>query len=307
MGSAPKTLIQAVQYFSDNRTCVEFVKNLRWSDGVVTCPRCESNHVKELSTRQIWKCYGCKKQFSVKVGTIFEQSPIGLDKWLTAMWLISNARNGVSSCEIARSIGVTQKTAWFLMHRIREAMANGTFLKLQGVVESDETYIGGSDKNKHVWERIQNIKNRANRTPKTAVMGMVERGGRVIAKVIDHADTNTLIGNVVANVDATATVYTDDLAAYNKLGKLYKKHESVNHKWEYVRGAAHTNTIEGYWSLFKRTLKGTYIHVEPFHLERYLTEQGFRYNLRKGDDFGRFETSVSQIFGARLTWRELTA
>lgn len=302
MGKAPKTLIEAVQYFADSKNCVEFVKKLRWPDGKVICPRCTSENVKELSTRQIFKCYGCKKQFSVKVGTIFEQSPLPLSKWLPAMWIIAGAKNGVSSCEIARSLGVCQKTAWFMMHRIREAMQNGSFVKLNGVVEADETYVGGKIGNKHVWERMKSQQGK--KSNKTIVMGMVERGGRVTTKVLDDTTGNRLVSEILNNVDTKATVYTDDLNAYGPLGKVYK-HEQVNHKWEYVRGEAHTNTIEGYWSLFKRTLKGTYIHMAPFHLERYLTEQGFRYNTRKGDDAYRFETAVSQIFGQRLTWKQL--
>lgn len=303
MAQLPTTLLQAIQYFSDDRKCFEFVKNLHWPDGNVTCSHCGSQHVKELSTRPLFKCYDCKKQTSVRVGTIFEDSPLPLQKWLTAMWLVMNCKNGVSSHEISRSIGVTQKTAWFLLMRIREAMRSGSFVKLAGVVEADETYLGMKVKNMHVRKRMKS--QQGAKGNKTIVMGMVERGGRVVAKVLDDTKGNRLQAEVLNTVEHGATLYTDDLNAYKGLGKVYT-HESVNHNWEYVRGNAHTNTIEGYWSLFKRTLRGTYIHMAPFHLDRYLDEQGMRYDLRKGTDGSRFQTVASQVIGRRLTWNELT-
>ncbi|MFI5201105.1 MAG: IS1595 family transposase [Candidatus Kapaibacterium sp.] len=296
----PKTLLEAVQYFSDNRTCVEFVRNLHWPDGNATCFHCGSAHVKALSNSQLWKCYDCKKKFSVKMGTIFEKSPLPLSKWLPAMWLLMNAKNGVSSCEIARSIGVCQKTAWFMMHRIREAMRNGSFLKLSGVVEADETFIGGNDSNRHA------DKKHGGRESKSIVMGMVQRKGNVVSKVIDNTLGATMKNELRKHVAEESVLYTDESNSYNGLGGKYYR-DSVNHfEKEFVRGDVHTNTIENYWSLFKRTLKGTYIHVAPFHLDRYLDEQAIRYNLRKGDDGSRFEQVASQTIGRRLTWKELT-
>jgi transposase-like protein len=300
---APTTLIAAVRHFEDHKVCVEFVKRLHWPDGKVTCPRCKATHVKELATRQIWKCYGCKKQFSVKVGTIFEDSALPLSKWLIAMWLIANAKNGISSCEIGRSIGVGQKTAWFVMHRIRAAMANGTFRKLRGEVEVDETYIGGLEKNRHA---SQVKRYHAGGSGKTIVFGAVERGGHVTAKVVDSRSARSLQGSVLDTVEKGAKLYSDEATQYKALGKVYE-HEFVNHsQGEYVKGNTHTNGIESFWALFKRGLKGTYIHVAPFHLDRYLSEQTFRFDLRKNNDFGRFEAVTDRVFGQRLTWKELT-
>jgi len=297
--NSPLTLIAAVRHFEDSRVCIDFVKRLHWPDGKVTCPRCESTKVKEMQTRQLFKCYACKRQFSVKVGTIFEQSPLPLSKWLIAMWLIANAKNGISSCEIGRAIGVGQKTAWFLMHRIRTAMANKTFRKLAGVIEADESFMGGSDFNRHA-----NKKRGAG--AKTVVFGAVERGGNVIAKVVDAASELHLKAAVRESIERESVLYTDQSDAYNNLGREFYR-DTINHsKGEYVRGDVHTNSIESYWALFKRTIKGTYIHTAPFHLDRYLSEQAFRFDLRKSDDSGRFHTVADRVFGQRLTWKELT-
>jgi len=260
--------------------------------------------VKELRTRQIWKCYDCKKQFSVKVGTIFEDSPLPLNKWLIAIWMLTNCRNGISSCEIERTIGVTQKTAWFMMHRIREAMAAGTIEKLSGTVEADETFVGGKDVNRHA-----NKKRRMNPysdPDKAVVMGMVERGGKVVAKVVDNTKAHSLKKEIRKHVTPGSILFTDNFASYDGLHSEYYR-SVVNHaNGEYVRGDVHTNNIENYWSLVKRMIKGTYIHVSPEHLDRYLDEQALRYNVRIGDEGNRFEATVKGIFDRRLTWNELT-
>jgi transposase-like protein len=299
----PKTLIEAVTYFADAKTCMEYMKNLHWPDGNITCPRCWSSHVKTIGgKRPMWKCYGCEKRFGPKVGTIFEKSPLSLSKWLLTVWLISNAKNGVSSCEISRSIGVCQKTAWFMLHRIREAMRNGSFKKLTGIVEADETFIGGKDKNRHANKK-RHIQGHGDTT---IVLGMIERGGRVVATVVDSVGAIDLNPAIRKHVEEGSVLYTDSLNSYKSLDKSYK-HGSVNHnKGEYVRGEISTNKIENYWSLFKRTVKGTYIHVAPFHLDRYLDEQGFRYVERKGTDGTRFQQLSGQLLGRRLTWKELT-
>ncbi len=304
MQTVPKTLLEVIRYFSDKKNCVEFVKNLRWPDGSVACPKCGTLKVKELATRQIWQCgeKGCRKQFSVKVGTIFEDSALTLDKWLIAMWMISTCRNGVSSYEIARSLGITQKSAWFLLHRVRECMRRGTVTKLTGTVEVDETYIGGLEKNKHSWKKVHggNIGN------KVIAMGLVERDGDVIAKVVDDTTYTSLSKEIELHVEKDAKLYTDEWRSYMKLGATYD-HFVVNHgAKEYVRGNVHTNTIESFWSLLKRGLKGTYIHVAPFHLDRYIDEQALRFNLRKGSEFNRLEVVTAQSIGRRLTWNELT-
>lgn len=299
----PKTLQQAIQYFSDKDVCLNFVASMLWTDGIAVCPHCGNDTTSFLSTRRIWKCKACKKQFSVKVGTIFEDSPIGLDKWLTAMWLIVGAKNGISSYEVHRAIGVTQKTAWFMLHRLRLAMQSGSFEKLSGNVEVDETFIGGKAKNMHKAKREAIIQGRGS-VGKTAVVGMLERKGRVLAKVIERTDRETLHAEVKNNVEKDSNLFTDEWRSYRGLDEEYI-HEVINHGVEYVRGHIHTNGIENFWALLKRTLKGTYVSVEPFHLNRYLDEQMFRFNERKGKDQDRFISIAKSIGGKRLTYKEL--
>ncbi|MBC7933310.1 MAG: IS1595 family transposase [Rubrivivax sp.] len=300
----PKTLQEAVIYFSDLDTCNTFMAQIRWPDGV-TCPYCASKAVSYLSTRRKWKCMAkeCHKQFSVKVGTVMEDSPIGLDKWLAAVWLITNAKNGISSYEIMRALGVTQKTGWFLLHRIRLAMQTGTFEKLSGQVEADETYIGGLARNMHRSERGRKITGTGG-SGKIAVMGLLERDGKVRAKVIGDATQLTLHAEVRNNVEQGAELFTDGWKGYSGLHQEYI-HQVIDHAEKYVDGQIHTNGIENFWSLLKRGLKGTYVSVEPFHLFRYLDEQTFRFNERKGKDADRFVKTVRQIAGKRLTFDEL--
>lgn len=304
----PKTLQQAVRFFSDDETCIEFIASRRWVDGKAICPKCGSDNNTFMATRRTWQCKNkeCKKQFSVKVGTIFEDSPIGLDKWLTAMWLIVNAKNGISSYEIHRVIGVTQKTAWFMLHRIRIALENGSLEKLSGEVECDETYIGGAAKNMHRSKREKKIKGRG-MNDKTAVMGMLSRTlpRKVTATVIPWADTVTLNENIEANIESGSTVITDGHGGYRKMSEAYR-HEVINHAVEYVRGNVHTNSIENFWSLLKRSIKGTYVSVEPFHLQKYVEEQVFRFNERKENDQTRFLTALNSVNGKRLTYSDLT-
>jgi transposase-like protein len=299
----PKTLQAAINYFSDKDVCFNFMVSMRWADGIAICQHCGNDKTSFLSTRRIWKCKACKKQFSVKMGTIFEDSPIGLDKWLTAMWLIVNAKNGISSYEIHRAIGVTQKTAWFMAHRIRLAMENGSFEKLSGNVEVDETFIGGKAKNMHAAKRKAIIQGRGS-VGKTAVMGLLERKGRVLAKVIEKTDRETLHAEVKNHVEKDSNLFTDEWRSYRGLDEEYI-HQVINHGIEYVKGNVHTNGIENFWALLKRTIKGTYVSVEPFHLERYLAEQTFRFNERKGKDKDRFIGVLKAVSGKRLTYDEL--
>ncbi len=299
----PKTLQEAIKFFADDLACINFVASLRWSDGIAVCPKCESDKTSFLSTRKIWKCKTCKKQFSIKVGTIFEDSPIGLDKWLMAIWMIANCKNGVSSYEIHRAIGITQKSAWFMLHRIRLAMQNGSFDKLSGNVEVDETFIGGKAKNMHKSKREAIIKGRGS-IGKTAVMGLLERKGRVRAKVIEKTDKATLHNEVKENVEQGSNLFTDEWRSYQGLNDDYV-HEVINHSIEYVKGNVHTNGIENFWSLLKRTIKGTYVSVEPFHLGKYIDEQVFRYNEKKMTDKDRFMQMIGSITGKRLTYAEL--
>ncbi|HEX9928841.1 MAG TPA: IS1595 family transposase [Pyrinomonadaceae bacterium] len=299
----PTTLQQAITYFSDKDVCFNFMVSMRWADGVAICQHCGNDQTSFLSTRKIWKCKACKKQFSVKMGTIFEESPIGLDKWLTAMWLIVNAKNGISSYELHRAIGVTQKTAWFMLHRIRLALQNGTFEKLAGDVECDETFVGGKAKNMHKSKREKVIKGRGS-VGKTAVMGMLERKGNVRAKVIESVDRETLHSEIKEQVETGSNLFTDEWRSYQGLDEAYV-HEVINHSIEYVRDNVHTNGIENFWSLLKRTISGTYVSVEPYHLAKYVEEQVFRYNERKGKDKDRFVKALSQISDKRLTYKEL--
>lgn len=298
----PTTLQEAITYFNDPEIAHNFMVGFRWPDGVV-CPRCESKEHSYLSTRRVWKCKSCKKQFSVKVGTIFEDSPISLSKWLVAMWVIVNAKNGVSSYELHRSIGVTQKTAWFMLHRIRLAMQTGAFTKLSGEVEVDETYVGGKAKNMHKDKREEKIKGRG-AAGKAVVMGMIERRGEVRAKTILDTKMTTLQSEVHKNVELGSEVFTDSFPSYNGLSSDYA-HAVVDHTVTYVDGKVHTNSLENFWSLFKRCINGTYISVEPEHLTRYVDEEVFRFNNRKDKDRGRFEKAVGSVQGRRLTYKEL--
>lgn len=300
---APETLLEAIRYFSDPDVCVRYVAAMRWPKGP-TCPRCGGLDHSYLTTRRLWKCKACKRQFSVKVGTIFEDSPIGLDKWLAAIWMIANAKNGVSSHEVARSLGITQKSAWFLLHRIRLAMQTRTFEKATGEVEVDETFIGGAARFMHMDVRARKIKHRGP-SDKTAVLGILERGGEVRAMQVDDVKKRTLAPRIREHVAAGSAIYTDDHMSYDDLHEDYA-HEVVDHAERYVNGQVHTNGMENFWSLLKRGLKGTYISVEPFHLFRYLDEQVFRFNRRKYNDHARFLLVLQSVAGRRLTFSGLT-
>jgi transposase-like protein len=302
----PKTLQDAIVFFSDDMICINFVAALRWKGEEPVCPNCGGQDHSFLQTRKIWKCKNkeCRKQFSVKYNTIFEDSPLGLDKWLTAIWMIANCKNGVSSYEIHRAIGITQKSAWFMLHRIRLAMAAGSFEKLSGEVEADETYVGGLGINMHAKKKKEIGLKFGGKSHKTAVMGMVERKGRVRAKVIARADAPTMLEQIAENIEPGSTVHTDAHGGYRYMSDEYI-HEVVNHLHEYVRGNVHTNTIENFWSLLKRTIKGTYVSVAPEHLPAYVEEQSFRYNGRKGKDLDRFLLLIESISGKRLTYAEL--
>lgn len=307
--SLPKTLQEAIVYFSDTDRCIAYAIKLRWAKGI-DCPRCGSTEHSYISTRRIWFCKGCKKQFTIKVGTIMEDSPIGLDKWMTAAWLICNCKNGISSYEIARDLGLSQKTAWFLDHRIRAAMQNGSFDKFSGHVEADETFIGGKARNMHAGKRALRITGTGGKD-KTPVMGILERGGKVRTSVIPNRKKNALQSEVRKHVEAGSALYTDALLSYDGLAGEYA-HKVVDHAVRYVDGKIHTNGLENFWSLLKRGINGTYVSVESYHLFRYLDEQSFRYNNRKSEDgepmsdAARFELVMGNVFGKRLTWNQLT-
>jgi transposase-like protein len=315
MSNEPKSLQEAIVYFSNPDNCIAHLVAQRWPDGIVKCPTCGNDKVNYRAHRRTWTCssHHAKREFSIKVGTMMEDSPIGLDKWLTATWLLTNCKNGISSYEIARDVKVSQKAAWFMLHRIRLAMQDESFgSKLGGnggEVEADETFIGGKARNMHKSKRERRITGTGGKD-KTAVMGLLERGGKVRAKVISSRKKKELQAEVRKHVEAGAALYTDSLPSYNGLSSEYA-HAVVDHAVEYVNGRIHTNGLENFWSLLKRGINGTYVSIEPFHLFRYLDEQSFRYNNRATpknplNDSDRFNRVTSQFVGKRLTFAELT-
>jgi transposase-like protein len=319
----PKTLQQAIQFFSDYENCRQFMIAVRWSDGKVRCPYCNSEKVTYLEKARLYRCYGKhpKQKFSLKIGTVYEDSPVPLEKWLPATWLLANCRNGISSYEIGRAIGVTQKSAWFMMHRIRLAMQTGSFVKMGGPgseVESDETFVGGKARNMSAKRRTQfriareTSMGDAALVNKTAVWGVLDRESRTVrATVVPKVNRASLQTAVLDQVAPGSKIYTDEAKVYRSLPNDYV-HEFVNHMERYVNGQVHTNGLENFWSLLKRGLNGTYVAVEPFHLHRYLDEQMFRFNNRKDEngrrlsDAERFTLALSQIAGKRLTFAEVT-
>lgn len=307
---SPTTLQQAIQFFGDSENCRRFMIAVRWPDGKVRCPQCDSDKVTYLETARLYRCYGDhpRQKFSLKVGTVFEDSPIGLDKWLPAVWLLVNCKNGISSYEVARDLGVTQKSAWFMLHRIRLAVQSRSFRKLGGgssEVEADETFIGGKARNMHLSKRQRRITGTGGKD-KTAVMGILERGGHVRAAVVESRRRKVLQEQVRNHVAVGTALYTDALPSYDGLAEDFA-HKVIDHAEKYVDGRIHTNGLENFWSLLKRGISGTYVSVEPFHLFRYLDEQTFRYNNRKEmNDADRFRSALSQIVGKRLTYAGLT-
>jgi transposase-like protein len=312
---SPKTLLEAIQWFSNEQVCIDAVAAMRWPQGVV-CAACGADEPYYLKAAKRWKCRECRGQFSVKVNSIFEDSPISLTKWLPALWLLVNCKNGVSSYEIARDLAITQKSAWFVLHRLRLALRARDFgLKLGdgGPVEMDETFVGGKIKNMHASKvakrKFGNTGWQGGRG-KAVVMGMLERGGEVRAAVVESRIKKNISPVINANVKDGSHVITDEHVIYMDLHKTYV-HEVINHMEGYVREHIHTNGIENFWSLLKRGLNGTYGNVEPYHLQAYVEEQVFRFNNRATkdnplDDADRFLLALSQVANKRLTYAELT-
>lgn len=306
----PKTLLEAVRHFSDLNVCHDYMTKLKFPTGEITCPKCGGKNVGEIASRRMFQCrsQGCRKQFSAKVGTIFEDSPLGLDKWFVCVWFIANAKNGISSMEVHRALGVTQKTAWFMLHRIRMAMRSKTFKKLSGEVESDETFIGGAAKNMHKSRRERMIQGRGP-VGKAIVHGLLERGkddkpSQVKCVVVPNTEAETLVPQIAQNVERGSAVYTDAHASYGSLADRWV-HGWVDHLTRYVIGRVYTNGLENFWSLLKRGIRGTYIHVSAFHLGAYVDEQVFRFNERLDDDAGRFRLLMELLIGRRITYRRL--
>jgi transposase-like protein len=313
----PQTLQQAILYFADPANCREYLVARRWPNGVA-CPRCGSGNVLFLEKYNRWHCREKHDapQFTLKTGTVFEDSPVGLDKWLTALWLVVNCKNGISSYEISRDLKVTQKTAWFMLHRLREALKDDRTHKFGfgGPVEGDETYVGPNPAKMHKSRKAK-VQARdgmkGGMVGKTAVQGLLDRELRQVrTRVLKDVKRETLQNTILENVTPFAKVYTDEATVYDNLGKNFI-HKVVNHTQEYVKGQVHTQGIDNYWSLLKRTLRGTYVAVEPFHLDRYCDEQAFRFNNRATKDnpltdADRFALAATQIVGKRLTYKELT-
>ena len=318
----PKTLQEAIAYFTNPDNCIAYLVPRLWPNGV-KCPTCGRKDPVFLATQRRWQCKSvhAKRQFSAKVGTVFEDSAIPLEKWLPAVWALVNDKNGISSWELHRMLGVTQKTAWFMLHRIRLGLAGRTdrfgtpkIGNSEGGsgVEVDETFIGGQKKNMHADKKVR-YEARGGASGKTIVMGMLDRDLREVrAKIVPNVKRETLQAEVLRDVKHGSRVYTDEAVGYDKLHYRFV-HDVVNHMECYVNGQVHTNGIENFWSLLKRTLRGTYVAVEPYHLQRYVDEQVFRFNNRGGKkkedritDAERFSKALSQIVGKRLTYAELT-
>ena len=310
----PKTLIEAVRYFSDLDIAHAFFVTVRWPDNVVRCPHCGAEGAKYLANYRRYECKNkhAKRQFTVKVGTIMEDSPMSLDKWAVAFWLEANAKNSISSYEIHRALGITQKSAWFMQHRIRLAMQAGSFDKLggegSGGVEADETYIGGKAEFMHASKRKRVVTGTgAFGSGKAAVMGLLERhaerGSRVRTHVITSTSRKTIQPIIRQHVEPGTPLYTDALSSYRGMEEFI--HQFIDHAEKYVEGNVHTNGLENFWSLFKRCIKGTHVSVDPAHLFRYLDAECFRFNNRGTNDAGRFLMAVDGIVGKRVTYKEL--
>ncbi len=307
MASEPKTLQEAMIFFADADNALNYFVAKRWPNGVI-CPKCGSSEVHFLANQKRWECKGKhpKRQFSAKVGSIFEDSAIPLEKWLCAVWMITNCKNGISSWELHRALGVTQKTAWFMLHRVRLGMQVKHTGKLSGEVEVDESFIGGKARNMHQDVKARKIQGRRGPQGKAIVAAVLERGGKVRATVVDKRKKKQLQAIVREHVEPKSALYSDALKSYDGLDGEFV-HQVVDHAVEYVNENVHTNGLENFWSLLKRGINGTYVSVEPYHLFRYVDEQSFRYNNRKDmNDGERFSAVLSQLAGKRLTWNELT-
>lgn len=298
-----KSILELINYFDTEAKCVEYLAFQRWGDNP-TCPHCSHDKVYELKGKnKRFKCASCRKQFSVRVGTIFEDSKISLKKWFTAIWLVTSHKKGISSLQLHRDINVTQKTAWFMLQRIRYALSYDFTDSLEGEVEADETYVGGKNKNRHNCKKIPQSQGRSSKD-KTPVLGMVQRNGVLTAKTVEDVKAETLTREIINNVKESATIFTDEWLGYTSLKRIYD-HSIVKHnKGEYVNGRIHTNTIEGFWSLLKRGIVGIYHFTSKKHLQKYVDEFVFRYNTRDFSESTRFDFYLNNCEG-RLTYTQL--
>lgn len=293
------------EFFKDEETCRKYLEQHRWTDGKPVCPFCNSDKVYKLKDNKTYKCANsdCYKKFTVTVGTIFENTKIPLSKWFVAMYILTSHTKGISSLQLGKDIGVTQKTAWFINHRIREMLKDKAPELLENMVEVDETLVGGKEKNKHKDKRVKGTQGRSNET-KTVMFGLLERGGDVQAQKVDDVKKKTLQPIINEKVKEGTTIVTDEWKAYKKLSDKFE-HLLVNHKsGVYVNGIAHTNTIEGFWSLFKRGILGIYHSVSDKHIDKYVTEFAARYNNRKISEVERFNLFLENCEG-RLRYDDL--
>lgn len=300
-----KNIIEVLDYFKDEETCKKLLELQRWG-GKPICPHCGCDKV--YRTNRGYRCSDktCFKKFSVTVGTIFENSKIKLRLWFTAIYICTSNKKGVSSHQLSRDLGVTQKTAWFILQRVREMLKENAPQLLNDIVEIDETYVGGKARNKHAWQRKLIRERGTGYIDKTMVFGILQRKSKVLTHVVSRNDGNVLkpiIRNIVEN---GTIVMTDGFGAYAGLDKDYQ-HEVINHhKGEYFREGFHTNTIEGFWSILKRGIVGIYHHVSPEHLHRYCNEFSYRYNTRSQTDTERFVNVLKRVDSGSLTYNKLT-
>lgn len=293
---------ELIKTFSSELSCIKHLANLRWN-GKPKCPYCKHDKVYVFTSGKKFKCASCRKIFSVRVGTIFEDSKISLKKWFIAIYLEANHKKGISSHQLHRDVGVTQKTAWFMLHRIREAIRTKTFTKLSGIVEIDETFIGGKFGNMHrsIREKFNGKFYSAN---KTTILGLLQRNGNVLAIPIPKASKKFIVPLVHNNIEQQSILYTDGGSSYVHINPVYKQHSVIHKMEECVRGDVHTNSMEGFWSQLKRGIIGIYHHISPKHLSRYCDEFTFRYNTRKINNRERFNLAL-QMSNGGLTYKNL--
>jgi len=293
------SLLQLLDHFKEEKTCIEYLEKQRW-DGEPVCPFCGEKHI--YRTNRGYKCAKCHKKFSVTVGTVFENSKIKLNIWFAAIYLCTAHKKGISSLQLHRDLGVTQKTAWFMLHRIREIMKIKAPEMLSGTIEADETFIGGHNKNRHIGKKVKESQGRSVKD-KTPVFGMMNEG-MVKTRVVKDTKASTLKPIIKSMVENGSIVVTDEWHGYDNLSSDFK-HEIINHnEGQYVKNGFHTNGIEGFWSLFKRGVYGIYHSTSKQHLNRYCDEFSYRFNTRGINDVGRFSLSLTRVKG-RLTYNQL--